>query len=61
MVKTEQIPIVSQAKSLVQFAAGDTKGAYQTQRIFTNECPIVSQVKSAYQWKQGDQLGAMIT
>lgn len=48
MVKTEQIPIVSQAKSVVQYATGDVKGAYQTQRIFTNECPVVSQIKSAY-------------
>lgn len=45
----------------MQLAAGDTRGAKQTQRTFLNECPVVSQAKSYAQWKQGDQLGAMIT
>jgi len=61
MVKTDQIPVISQAKSLVQLAAGDPRGAKNTQRTFLNECPVVSQAKSYYQWKDGDQLGAMIT
>jgi hypothetical protein len=61
MVKTDQIPVISQAKSLVQYVAGDKIGAMQTHRTFMNECPGVSQVKSYMQWKDGDQLGAMIT
>ena len=53
--------MISQAKSLVQYATGDAEGAKDTHRIFMNECPVVSQIKSYHQWKGGDQLGAMIT
>jgi len=40
------VPGVSQAKSLVQTVSGDTEGAKQTQKNFTDTFPIVSQAKS---------------
>lgn len=43
MGNTDSLPVVSQVKSAVQLAAGDVKGAEQTQINFVKGCPIVSQ------------------
>ena len=51
MGNTDSLPVVSQAKSLVQVVAGDTEGALQTQKNFVKGCPVVS---------QGVALGAVI-
>lgn len=38
------IPVVSQLKSLVQWASGDAEGALETQFNFIKKCPVVAQV-----------------
>jgi hypothetical protein len=55
------IPILSQAKSLVQAACGDVEGARETQGNFLKTCPIVSQGTSLVQSISGDKEGAMET
>eukprot|EP00640_Fibrocapsa_japonica_P007175 CAMPEP_0113945448 /NCGR_PEP_ID=MMETSP1339-20121228/45976_1 /TAXON_ID=94617 /ORGANISM="Fibrocapsa japonica" /LENGTH=192 /DNA_ID=CAMNT_0000951033 /DNA_START=36 /DNA_END=614 /DNA_ORIENTATION=- /assembly_acc=CAM_ASM_000762 len=47
--KADRIPVVSQAKSLVQVCSGDAKGARKTQENFLKQCPVVSQGTSAVQ------------
>ncbi|CAL2036653.1 unnamed protein product [Caenorhabditis brenneri] len=46
MGNVNTIPVVSQAKSLVQLATGDVDGAAETQEKFIHECVGVSQVTS---------------
>ncbi|XP_062576923.1 uncharacterized protein LOC134238829 [Saccostrea cucullata] len=48
------IPIISQAKSLVQYMSGDSEGAKKTQDNFTKQCLIVSQLRSAVEICNGD-------
>ncbi|XP_060765322.1 uncharacterized protein LOC132873613 isoform X2 [Neoarius graeffei] len=43
VVNMDAIPLLSQAKSLVQLACGDTEGASRTQKNFVRRCPVVSQ------------------
>ncbi|KAL4480053.1 hypothetical protein ABPG74_020569 [Tetrahymena malaccensis] len=57
----DQIPILSQCKSLFQFACGDSEGARKTQENFLNKAPIISQCKSAVQAVLGDNEGALET
>ena len=45
---------VSQAKSVAQWAFGDTEGALNTQDEFTSTFPIISQTHSVVEWTQGD-------
>ena len=47
MGNTDSIPVISQVKSLVQFASGDELGAKTTQQNFLRTGPIASQVYSA--------------
>lgn len=61
MGNTDSIPIVSQAKSVVQLACGDMDGAAQTQENFVKECPGVSQVTSTVQLIAGNADGALET
>ncbi|EQC30960.1 hypothetical protein SDRG_11433 [Saprolegnia diclina VS20] len=42
----DTVPLVSQAKSLLQAITGDLKGASQTQDNFSRGCPVVSQVRA---------------
>jgi hypothetical protein len=44
MGNINSIPVVSQVKSLVQFASGDAEGAKKTQEEFARKGIIVSQV-----------------
>lgn len=46
MGNVNTIPVVSQAKSIVQLATGDVDGAAETQEKFIHECVGVSQVTS---------------
>jgi len=46
MGNTDSIPVVSQAKSLVQVIGGDAKGAKKTQENFARTAPVVSQFNS---------------
>jgi hypothetical protein len=55
------IPGISQVKSVVQLAFGDTEGARRTQDNFLKECPIVSQITSVVQLTIGDVDGAFET
>lgn len=55
------IPVLSQAKSLVQAACGDVEGAKETQGNFLKTCPIVSQGTSLVQSISGDKEGAIET
>lgn len=55
------LPVVSQVKSFVQWAAGDSEGARKTQEDFVNQCPIVSQTKSLVHAIQGDNEAARQT
>ena len=57
----DAIPFVSQAKSFVQFACGDAKGAKRTQENFSRQCPGVSQVRSACEAATGDTKAARET
>lgn len=43
------IPILSQTKSFVQWASGDSEGAKQTQENFVRRWPIISQTTSLVQ------------
>ncbi|KAF6206721.1 hypothetical protein GE061_017957 [Apolygus lucorum] len=53
----DSIPGLSQVKSLYQFVAGNSDGAWRTQENFLNTGVVASQIKSAVQAAQGD-LGA---
>ena len=55
------IPILSQAKALIQLATGDTAGAERTVENFARQCPIVSQITSVAQLISGDTEGAKET
>ncbi|ESO95417.1 hypothetical protein LOTGIDRAFT_160555 [Lottia gigantea] len=55
------LPGVSQAKSLVQLACGDTEGAKRTQENFTKQCPGVSQIRSLVEVASGDTDAALQT
>ncbi|CAA9997848.1 unnamed protein product [Nesidiocoris tenuis] len=57
----DSIPGISQIKSLVQAATGDTEGAKKTQENFVNTAPVISQIKSGVQAAQGDKEGAKKT
>ena len=48
MGNIDSIPVVSQAKSLVQVVSGDDNGAKRTQENFLRTGPIASQAYSAY-------------
>jgi len=52
------IPIVSQAKSALQAACGDKKGALRTQINFSRECPLVSQIRTSIEMARGDMVAA---
>lgn len=49
MGNTDSIPVVSQVKSLAQFAGGNSAAALATQENFAyrNTFPVVSQIASA--------------
>jgi hypothetical protein len=49
MGNTDSVPVVSQAKSLVQYIGGDSAGALRTQQNFAynNTFPVISQIASA--------------
>jgi len=49
MGNTDSIPVVSQLKSLIQYASGDAAGALKTQESFAynNTFPVISQIASA--------------
>ena len=49
MGNVNTIPVVSQAKSLVQVVTGDPDGAAETQEKFFHECIGVSQVGAHFQ------------
>lgn len=55
------IPVVSQAKSLVQVSFGDAEGARQTQENFSRQCPVVGQVRLGVETAIGDRDGAKET
>lgn len=57
----DAIPVVSQVKSAIQAATGDTDGARQTQERFLRTSPGTSQLTSAIQAIQGDTEGARKT
>ena len=57
----DAFPVVSQVKSLVQWASGDSEGAERTQQNFSKQCPIVSQVRSAVEAISGDTDAAIET
>ena len=57
----DAFPVASQAKSLIQWAAGDSKGAKQTQENFSKQCIVVSQVRSAVEAAKGDKEAARDT
>ncbi|ETO35039.1 hypothetical protein RFI_02035 [Reticulomyxa filosa] len=61
MGNTDSIPVISQAKSLVQVISSDEEGARKTQENFLRQCPVVSQVTSAVQAIGGDEKGALQT
>ena len=46
MGNIDSIPVVSQAKSLVQVIGGDERGALKTQENFQRTGPIASQINS---------------
>lgn len=54
-------PVISQVKSLVQWASGDSEGAEETQKNFLKLCPVISQATSAVQAIAGDEEGARET
>ena len=54
MGTTDSIPIISQTKSAVQYAAGDKEGAKLTQENFRDQCIGISQASSLYFWYRGD-------
>jgi len=49
MGNSNTVPVVSQVKSLVQWAGGDSAGAFATQKEFAynNTFPVISQIASA--------------
>jgi len=49
MGNTDSVPVISQFKSLVQYASGDAGGALVTQQNFAynNTFPVISQIASA--------------
>ncbi|MGH0141274.1 UNVERIFIED_CONTAM: hypothetical protein FKN15_077998 [Acipenser sinensis] len=57
----DAIPVLSQLKSFVQWVAGDSEGAEETQANFLQRCPVVAQGTSAVQAIMGDQEGARQT
>ena len=61
MGNTDSVPVVSQAKSVVQLVCGDTEAAAQTQKNFARGCPGVSQIVSVGQLIAGDTDGALET
>ena len=57
----DAFPVASQAKSLVQWVAGDSEGAKQTQENFSKQCIVVSQIRSAVEAAKGDREAAKDT
>ena len=57
----DAVPVVSQLKSFVQWASGDSKGAKQTQENFSKRCILVSQARSAVEAISGDTEAARAT
>ena len=54
MGNVDSVPVVSQAKSLVQVIGGDAEGALRTQDNFSRQCVGVSQVRSLVEVSMGD-------
>ncbi|KAG1657684.1 hypothetical protein FOA52_011961 [Chlamydomonas sp. UWO 241] len=61
MAPVDIIPVVSQAKSLIQVVGGDVAGAKATQQIFSKRCIIVSQARSAFEAATGRRKDAAET
>ena len=61
MGNADSIPVVSQAKSLVQVIGGDADGALRTQENFSRQCPVVSQTRSLVEVSAGDPEAARKT
>ena len=57
----DAVPVVSQLKSFVQWASGDSTGAKQTQENFSKRCILVSQARSAVEAICGDTEAARAT
>lgn len=55
------LPVLSQTKSLIQWAGGNEEGAELTQDNFLNRCPVVAQVRSVVLAVRGDGDGALHT
>lgn len=55
------IPVLSQLKSAIQWAAGQDEKARATQENFINRCPVVSQVKAGYEVYHGHSEDALET
>lgn len=57
----DQVPVVSQIKSAVQFLFNDPEGALQTQINFSKRCIVVSQVRSYVEVITGQEQNALET
>ena len=57
----DAFPIVSQAKSFVQWISGNSEGAKRTQENFSRQCPFISQARSAVEAISGDPEAALET
>ena len=55
------VPILSQAKSAVQYFTGDEQGARTTQNNFTKSFPVISLVRAAVEYISGDEEAAKDT
>ncbi|KAF2355902.1 hypothetical protein FHG87_013345, partial [Trinorchestia longiramus] len=55
------IPVLSQAKSFIQWICRDPEGARQTQINFSRQCPVISQARSAVEAARGDREAARET
>ena len=54
MGNTDSMPVISQAKSLVQVIGGDAEGARRTQENFSRQCVGISQARSLVEVSMGD-------
>lgn len=61
MGNVDSVPIISQAKSLVQVIGNDAEGARRTQENFSRQCPVVSQTRSLVEVTMGDADAALET
>ena len=57
----DAVPVISQVKSFVQWASGDSAGAERTQQNFSKRCPVISQARSAVEAISGDTEAARKT